>query len=101
MPSPRAIRRMPPHRFVDFDEFQWPINAALLVFGTCVAGVIVAKGDFRTTILIYNGWVRLGSLAAVMGLLVWGRMRLDAYWSRRMQLSVLVAMIVHLWAAIY
>lgn len=101
MPSDRATRRLPSHRFVDFDDFLWPINVALTVFGLCVAGVIVAESDFRTPILVYNGWVRLGSLVAVMGLLVWGMMRLDSYWSRRMQLSVLVALIAHLWVAVY
>lgn len=101
MPPDRAIRRVSKNRFVDFDDFLWPINVALSVFGLCVAGVIVAESDFSTPILVYNGWVRLGSLVAVMGLLVWGMMRLDGYWSRRMQLSVLVALIAHLWVAVY
>jgi hypothetical protein len=101
MPRDRLIHRLPSHRFADFDDFLWPVNAALVVFGLCVAGVVIAESDFHTPILFYNGWVRLGSLMALMGVLVWGMMRLDNYWSRRMQLSVLVALITHLWAAVY
>ncbi|MDZ4781254.1 MAG: hypothetical protein SGJ19_13450 [Planctomycetia bacterium] len=101
MPPERLIRRLPSHRIADFDDFLWPVNAALVVFGLCVAGVVVAESDFHTPVLVYNGWVRLGSLLAVMGAMVWGMMRLDRHWSRRMQLSVLVALITHLWAAVY
>ncbi len=101
MPRDRLIHRLPSHRFADFDDFLWPVNAALVVFGLCVAGVVIAESDFHTPVLVYNGWVRLGSLMALMGVLVWGMMRLDNYWSRRMQLSVLVALITHLWAAVY
>lgn len=102
MPAPRRIiRRLPPHRIADFDDYLWPVNVALLVFGACVAGVIVFESDFRTTELLYNGWVRLGTLAAVMGVLIWGMLRLHGQWSHRMQLSVLLALITHLWGGVY
>ena len=69
MPRDRLIHRLPSHRFADFDDILWPVNAALVVFGLCVAGVVVAESDFHTPVLVYNGWVRLGSL---MGLLPCG-----------------------------
>ena len=62
MSRDRLIHRLPSHRFADFDDFLWPVNAALVVFGLCVAGVVIAESDFHTPVLVYNGWVRLGSL---------------------------------------
>ena len=56
----------------------------LTVLAICVAGVIIASSDFRTTgiaasaqHLASNGWVQLGALALVVAALLWSAVRLE------------------------
>ncbi|HUY89254.1 MAG TPA: hypothetical protein VMV10_11005 [Pirellulales bacterium] len=81
----------------DFDERLWPVDLALLVLAGFIAGVIVAKSDFQTPLVVYNGYLHLGALAAIVGALLWGVARFGARVQRRLQLGVFVSLLVHFW----
>ena len=91
--QPGASRKPP----VDFDDRLWPINLALLVLAGFIAGVIVAKSDFQTPFILSNGYLHLGALAAIVGVLLWGVARFGARMQRRLQLGVFVSLLVHFW----
>lgn len=93
-PQQPAASRKPP---VDFDDRLWPINLALLVLAGFIAGVIVAKSDFQTPLVLSNGYLHLGVLAAIVGVLLWGVARFGARVQRRLQLGVFVSLLVHFW----
>ena len=86
--------RQPP---VDFDDRLWPVNLALVVLAGFIAGVIAAKSDFETQQLVYNGYLHLGVLAAIVGVLMWGVSSLGRRVQRRLQLGVFVSLLVHFW----
>ncbi len=100
MPTRRVVRKVQPQT-AEFDEQLWPINGTLVILAGCIAGLIVAVGDFDAAVWYCNAWTHLLGLAASVVALVLG----TAYVStrrgaRRMQLAVLLALGLHLWLAV-
>src|SRR3569623_557365 len=99
MPRPSkkhdAVPRHP--ALADFDERLWPVNLVLLVLAGFIAGIIFAKSDFQTPVLVHNGYCHLVTLAAIVGVLAWGSMRLDGRLQRRLQFGVAMSLLVHFW----
>ncbi len=107
MPDPkRVVRRVSHHGVADFDDQLWPINCLLLIMAAMVAGlVLAAKPSFAApqfnASFFQNGWVLLAGLAVLVAILLAGTLWMQRQKSaRRMQLAVLLAMFMHLWAAI-
>ncbi|MBN2475030.1 MAG: hypothetical protein JXB62_10510 [Pirellulales bacterium] len=99
--SVRRIRKVQTAQVADFDDQLWPINCAILILAGFVAGIVIAVSDFQDPRLLYNGWARLVSVAAMVGLSFWGVMWLQGKMLRRLQLCVLVSLLFHLWLAMY
>jgi hypothetical protein len=87
----------------DFDEQLWPINAMLFIFACCVAAVIVTSGiqhdrfvnPWHDAKLAFNAWLHLGALGLVIVALLAGTASLrHRVTTRRMQLSVLMALLI-------
>lgn len=101
MPSSPLIQEPPPSQSKrlpsTFDEQLWPVNVALLILAGFVAGAIIAKSAFvDEPRLLYNGWMRLGSLAVTAGVLMWVASRITSHrFQRALQLAALVSIILH------
>lgn len=97
----RKIRKVQTSKVADFDDQLWPINCAIVILAGFVVGIVIATSDFTTDRIIYNGWARLISVAAMMGLLFWGVVLLQGKMVRRLQLCILISLLAHLWMAVY
>ncbi|HEY2148018.1 MAG TPA: hypothetical protein VGH32_08780, partial [Pirellulales bacterium] len=88
----RKIEFSEPH---DFDEQLWPVNLALVLAGGCMAGLIWAICDFRTPVLLENGYfwmtVLLVSVFGLGGLAVY----LGGRSGRRLQMAAFLSLALH------
>ncbi len=96
----RAVRYVTAH---DFDEQLWPINAMLFIFACVVGAVVVVAGMKEGRFInprldpqpIYNAWLHLGVLGAVVFILIVSTLCLRRrVTTRRMQLAVMLALLV-------
>src|SRR5580698_390890 len=93
-PSAQTPTATPPR--VTFDEQVWPINVALVVLAGFVAGSIVALSTFDDPRWLYNGWVRLATLAISVGLLIFAVNFVDSRRLRRnLQLAIVLSCLFH------
>ncbi len=99
--SNRTVRRVQTSKVADFDDQLWPINCAILILAGFVTGIVIATSKFDDPRILYNGWVRLFSVAVMVGLLFWGVTWLQGKMLRRLQLCLLVSLLAHLCLAIY
>ena len=93
--SMKKIRKVEISRAVDFDDQLWTVNVAVLIFAGFLAGTIIAKSDFDTPKLLYNGWshltlVVLLTLSAFLA--VW---KLQGKIRRRVLLCVVISLLAH------
>jgi len=95
------IRKVQVARGVDFDEQLWPINAAVFVLAGFVGWIALATSDFHDPRILYNGWVHLGFVALMVGVLLWAVVWLQGKMVRRVQLCVLLSLLIHLWLGFY
>src|SRR5262245_2750553 len=95
----KSVRYVTSH---DFDEQLWPINAMLFVFACVVGAVVVTAGLKEGRFIdprhdsqpIYNAWIHLGMLGAVVVLLLMSAIGLrHRVATRRMQLAILLALL--------
>ncbi|MHB1037096.1 MAG: prenyltransferase/squalene oxidase repeat-containing protein [Pirellulales bacterium] len=80
----------------DFDDQLWPINCAILLLAGFAGALVVATSQFDDARLLYNAWARLATIGAIVGLMFWGTFRLRGKVRRRLQLSALVSLLIHL-----
>jgi hypothetical protein len=86
----------------DFDDQRWMVNLVILVLAGFVAAVLVTTThDFNDPRLLFNGWVRLGSVVLLVGVLFWATVVLQSRMRRRVQLCVLLSLLFHLGLAVY
>jgi hypothetical protein len=95
--SDRSARIAKP---VDFDERLWPIDLAVVILAGSVAGIVAAVSSFDDPRLLYNGWARLGAVAAAVSLLLLGVRWLRAKMAPRFQLCLAVSLLIHLSLAV-
>ena len=94
------IRMIASLKVADFDDQIWPINVAILILAGFVAGIIITMSSFTDPRLLYNGWVRLGSVALMVGILAWAVFWLQGRVVRRVQLCLIVSLLAHLWLGV-
>jgi hypothetical protein len=97
LPTKRTIRRITPAVHHEFDEQLWPVNIALLVLSGFVGGLIIAYSDFvwHSEDWWRNGYVRLASLIASVGLFIWLSIWLGGQRGRRFQLAAVLSIFLH------
>jgi hypothetical protein len=98
---PKQIRKANVAKVADFDDQLWPINVVILIMAAFVAGIVGATSDFRDPRILYNGWVHLGVVATLVGILFWAVVWLQGKMLRRVQFCLLVSLLVHLWLGLY
>lgn len=99
--SSKQIRKVQKSSLSDFDDQLWPVNVAIVILGGIVAGVVYATSDFEDPRFLYNGWVRLGGVAAAMGVLFWAAFYLQGKMLRRVQLCVVISLLIHIGLALF
>ncbi|MHC4176961.1 MAG: hypothetical protein ACYSWU_05615, partial [Planctomycetota bacterium] len=99
--STRTVRRVQTSKVADFDDHLWPINCAILILAGFVTGIVIVNSKFDDPRILYNGWVRLIGVAAVVGLLFWGVMWLQGKMLRRLQLCVVLSLLAHVVLVLY
>src|SRR5688572_19889737 len=87
-----------------FDERLWPANVVLVLLALCVAGLIIAYGNFGTVDLaaalrrlFANAWFQLSALVLLVFGLLWkaGRGKSEVH-IRRLQFSASIGLLLHL-----
>lgn len=78
-----------------FDERPATVNAALALWCGLVAGLVIAVGGFDDPRLLYNGWIRLMTLAATTAALGWALRAPRLAIARRLQLGVALSLVAH------
>jgi len=99
--SQQRARKAEAARAADFDDQLWPVNVAILLLAAFAAGIVVTTSDFRDPRVLYNGWVRLGSVALMVGILVWAVVWLQDKMRRRVQFCLVLSLLFHLWLGMY
>ena len=99
--APQRIRTARASNAGSFDDQLWPINVAVLILAGFVAGVVIAVSDFDDPRILFNGWARLGGVAAMVALCFWGVRLLQGRMRRRLQLCIVFSLLVHLALSIY
>lgn len=96
--GPRLDRSM----LLDFDDQPWPIHVAIFLLAGFAGWVLLATTpQFNDPRLLYNGYVRLGSVVLMIGLLFWAVTWLQGRLRRRIILCVLISLLIHLGLALY
>lgn len=94
---PLAPKRVTIDRPASLDEQVWPVNVAILVLAAFVQGIIIARLRFDDPDVWHNGWTWTATLAATIGLGLWGITKIKAPSSqRRVQLATALSLIFHL-----
>jgi len=93
----RTVRKYKPATRSTFDDYQWPVNMALVVLGGFLVGSILAYQRFDDPRWYASPWVSM----VLVGLLIFSSMLTLGYtanrWLRRtMQFSVVICAILHL-----
>ena len=91
-PVHQKIRKVQTARVADFDDQLWPINCVIVILAGFVAGIVIAKSNFHDPRILYNGWVRLFSVALMMGGLFAAVAWLQGKMLRRVQLCILISL---------
>jgi len=100
-PTRQHVRKVHVAKVADFDDQLWPINVAILILAGFVAGIVFATSDFHDPRIFYNGWVHLGVVALLVGVLFWAVVWLQGKVLRRVQLCILISLLMHLWLGMY
>ena len=96
----RVIHRLDTTEGQHFDELRWPINLALFLLAALATALVVFAGGWNEPKLLHNGWARLTTLSATLGLLAWAVNTRSPQRARRLQLAVLISLIAHILLAI-
>ncbi len=88
-------------RLESFDDQLWPINGMILALAASVATIVFATSRFDDPRFLYNGWVRLGSVAVMVVVLMLGVLWLQRRMLRRLQFCILLSLLLHLGIAVY
>jgi len=88
-------------RLESFDDQLWPINGMILALAASVATIVFATSRFDDPRFFHNGWVRLGSVAVMVVVLMLGVLWLQRRMLRRLQFCVLLSLLLHLGIAVY
>ncbi|MGQ9564095.1 MAG: hypothetical protein ACUVQG_06470 [Thermogutta sp.] len=100
--SKSVVRKIVSERLGDFDEQVWPVNLAILVFAGFVTGIVLAATeDFFDPRPLYNGFVRLGVVAILVGLLFVSTALLQGPAARRVQFCVILSLLLHMILAVF
>ena len=93
----RIVRKYKPAKRTTFDDFQWPVNMALVVLGGFLVGSILAYQRFDDPRWYASPWISM----LLVGLLIFSSILTLGYtanrWLRRtMQFSIVICAILHL-----
>ncbi|MHC4400573.1 MAG: hypothetical protein ACYTG0_12930 [Planctomycetota bacterium] len=101
--SRNKIHKVPGGKATDFDEQLWPIHALMFVLAGVLVALVIFRGNFEfgRTGILDNGYVQLGLVAVLIGLLTWCVVWLQSKMSRRALLCILISLLVHLSLTVY
>lgn len=81
----------------DFDDHRWPLVLIVLAVAGGVAWMLdLPTADFNDPRIVENGWVRVGGVALLVGVLVWGVTRLRSRIGYRLQLCLVLSLLFHI-----
>ena len=92
-----------PPAVAEFEEQLWPIHCTIFVLTGFVVGIVIARSDFNPAEANWwqSGYVHLGFVVTMAGLLLWLVTLLHARVVRRVFFCVLFSLLVHLGLMVY